>query len=79
MIFFLQILCTTIQPHMKYCSQAYGYGSLNVDLFTENKILMLVWTSASKPYRDLPGRFEKLVCEAFVPALCNLPTSGSSF
>ena len=34
---------------------------------------MLVWTRASKHYRDLPDRFQKQICEAFGPALADLP------
>ena len=43
------------------------------ELFTENKNLMLVWTSASKCYRDLARTFQKRVCEAVGPALADLP------
>ena len=56
---------------MEHCSQAYGYGYANLDLFTGNKNLMLVRTSALKRYRDLPGRFQKQVCQAVDPALAD--------
>ena len=58
---------------MEYCCEIYGHGSVNVDLFPENKNLILVWTNVSKYYRHLPHRYQKRVCEAVGPALVDLP------
>ena len=63
---------------MEYCCQVYDYGSVNVDLFTENKILILAWTSVSKHYRHIPDRNQKWVCEVVGPALVDLPKPRSS-
>ena len=65
---------STFQPRMEYCCEVYGHGSVNVDFFTENKNLILVWTSVSKSkhYKHQPDRCQKRDCET-VPlsyALC---------
>ena len=44
-----------------------------MDLFTENKSLILVWTSVSKHYRYLPDRYQKRDCEAVGTAFVDLP------
>ena len=45
----------------------------NIDLFTENINLILVWTSVSTHYRDLPDKYEERVCGAVGAALVDLP------
>lgn len=54
---------------MECSCQIYVYGSVNIDLFTENKKIILVWTSVLKGFMDLPDWFQKRVCKAFDPAL----------
>ena len=73
--FVLYFFKSTFQPPIDYCCKIYGHGSENVDLFTENKILILVWTSVSRHYRHLPDRYQKPVCKAVGPALVDLPKS----
>ena len=73
--FVLYFFESTFQPHMQYCCEVYSHGSANADLFTEDKNLILVWTSVSKyyHYRHLPDRYQKRVCEAIGLALVDLP------
>ena len=63
---------------MEYCCEVYGHRSVNVDLFTEDKNLILVCTSVSKHYKHLPDRYQKWVCGAVGPALVDLPKPRSS-
>ena len=67
--FVLYFFKSTFQSRMEHCCQVYGHGSVNVDLFKDNKRLLLVWTSVSKHYRHLPGRYQKRVCQAVGLAL----------
>ena len=76
--FVLYFLKSTFQPLMEYCCEVYGHGSVNVDLFMENKNLILVWISVSKHYRHLQDIYQKWVCEAVSPALVDLPEPRSS-
>ena len=76
--FVLYFFKSTFQPFMEYCCEVYVHGSVNVGLFTENKNLILAWTSVSKHYRHLPDRYQKWVSEAVGPALIDLPKPRSS-
>ena len=58
---------------MEYCCKVYGHESVNMDLFTENESLILVWTSVSKHYTYLPDKYQKIVCKAIGSALVDLP------
>ena len=74
----LYFLKSTFQPLMEYSCEVYGHGSVNVDLFTKNKNLVLAWTSALKHYRHLPDKYQKWVCEVDGLALVDLPKPCSS-
>ena len=76
--FVLYFLKSTFKPHMEYCCEVYGHESVNMDLFTENKNLILAWTSVSKHYRHLPDKYQTRVCEAVGPALVALLKPRSS-
>ena len=71
--FVLYFFKSTFQPHIEYCCEVYVHGSVNVELFTENKNLIVAWTNVSKHYRHLPDRSQKWVCKGVGPAFVALP------